>query len=486
MRIRTLWLIALAVLLAAPALRADPIADAIRKVREDVLPSTVVVTYFVERDDGARADVRMFGTVVGPKGLVMFSSAAIPAQFATSQLHDFKVIIPKGDDLQTYAADYLGKDDQAQAAFARITDPAAPVLTALKFEEGLKLQVGDPIISLSSLGEPDRYERVTHLARVGARLDQPVVVYVTTDTLGSPGAPVVTLDGKVAGVVGYVRLNRGTNARPNWGLAEVVWPAERFLARVKDPPKGGALVRRPWLGVQTLTPVTKDLAEYFKLGDRRGVVVGQVIEKSPAEKVGIKAEDVILSIDGKDLKGTEGQLVENFSTDLKERKVGDTVTLEIWRGGKTEKIKVALSSEPKTAAEAERYKNTPVGLTVREMVLGDRILRELPATETGVVVAFLSPAGWAQDGGLQVNDVVKKVQDREVKTLADFRKAFDEEAKKKPKEIVLFVLRGKKETQLVRIECRWDAPEKPKTETPGPKPAGAEEVKPPTPGSPSP
>jgi len=270
-------------------------------------------------------------------------------------------------------------------------------------------------------------------------------------------------------------------------VAECIWPASRFAERLKNPPQGGTLVHRPWIGLQALTPVTKDMAEYFKLGERRGVVVGQVVEKGPAEKGGLKPEDIILAINGKDLKGTEGQLVENFSTDLKDRKVGEAVTLEVWRGGKTEKIKATLSEEPKTAAEADRYKNTPVGLTVREMVLGDRIQRELPATETGVVVAFLSPAGWAQDGGLQVNDIVKKVQDREVKTLADFRKAFDEEVKKKPKEIVLFVLRGKKETQLVRIECHWDAPEKPKTEAPpAPKPEGAPEAKPPTPEKPSP
>jgi S1-C subfamily serine protease len=104
------------------------------------------------------------------------------------------------------------------------------------------------------------------------------------------------------------------------------------------------------------------------------------------------------------------------------------------------------------------------------MVVGDRMVRELPASEKGVVVAFIDAAGWAQEGGLQVSDIIKKVQDRDVTSLGEFRKVMDAEAAKKPKEVVLFVLRGKKETQLVRIETRWDAAEKPKGETPAAKP----------------
>jgi len=200
--------------------------------------------------------------------------------------------------------------------------------------------------------------------------------------------------------VGFARLNRGTNARPKWAMVEVIWPAERFIERIKTPPEGGKMVKHPWLGVQTMTPVTKDLAEYFKLGDRRGVVIGQVVEKSPAEKGGLKAEDVVLSVNGKDITGTEGQLVENFANNIRLRKVGEKVDLEVWREGKTRTVTLALGPQPASAAEAERYANPQFGLTVREMVVGDRLSRELPKDETGVVVAFLKPAGWAADGGL--------------------------------------------------------------------------------------
>ena len=443
-----------ACLVAAPA-RADSTAEQIRAVRKAVEPSTVIVSFHIARDDGTKAEAYVLGTVVGSGNVVMFHSIVIPPHVAQTQFKDFKVIVATGDDPTPYEAEYLGKDDLAQLAFVKVTDPAAPALPPLAFDEKTRVQVGDPVVSVTNLGEPDGYERVFQLTRISAQVDQPVTTYICAKGLGSPGTPILTLDAKAVGVVGLVRLNRGSNARPKLSLAQVLWPTERFIKRIKNPPKGGKAVKQPWLGVQTLTPVTKDLAEYFKLGDRRGVVVGQVIENSPAEKAAIKAEDILLAVGGKNITGTEGQLVENFSNTIRESKVGETLELEVWRAGKLSKIKVTLAPMPKTAAEAQRFNDEKCGLTVREMVLTDRVARELPASETGVVVVFLKPAGWAYDGGLRPGDIIKKVHDQDTPTLAEFKKVFRAEVKKKPNEIVLFVLRGKKDTQLVRIEPRW-------------------------------
>jgi len=453
-----------AALASAPAF-ADPMADQLRQVQAVATPSTVIVAFYIERDDGGRADIRALGTVVGDKGLVMFSSLAVPSQIPVEQFKDFQILVPKGTEVQTYAADYLGKDDQAQVAFLRPTEAAkAPALPILKFDEGATVQVGDPVVSFGSLGEPDSYSLVVQNGRVAVRIEKPYPLFLVSSSLGTIGMPVFTLDGKAVGIVSITRLNRGTNAKPNWQNVEMIWPVARFAERLKNPPQGGKAVRRPWLGVQAMTPVTKDLAEYLKLGDRRGIAIGQVIEKGPGDKAGLKSEDIILSMNGKAIAGAEGQLVETFANDLKEMAIGQEVTLEVWRGGKTVTIKAKLEDMPKGAGEAERYVIRKFGLGVREMVLEDRLSRELPTDTSGVVVSFLEPAGWAQDGGLQPGDIVKKVQDQEVKTLADFKKVFDAEVAKKPKEIVLFVLRGKTETQIIRIEPRWEA-EKPKTET---------------------
>ena len=455
MRMSSMLLAACVVAMAGAAAGADPIGDQVRQVVDKVVPSTVIVSFCIQGEGGERINAHVLGTVINDKNVVMFAGAAIPSQVAISQFQDFGIIVNEGDDLAEYKADYLGKDDQAQVAFLKVTDAKAPKLPPLVFDEGAEVGVGDAVISMANLGEPDAFTRVVQVTRVAARIEQPVMTYLCTSGLGAPGTPVLTLDGKTVGIVGLVRLNQGTNAQPKWSLAQVIWPVERFIERLENLPKGGKSVRQAWVGVHTLTPVTKELAEYFNLGDRRGVVVGQVIEDSPAEVAGIKAEDIILSVAGEAISGTEGQLVENFMNNIRQRKVGEKVDLEVWREGKTRTVTLALGPQPASAAEAERYANPQFGLTVREMVVGDRLSRELPKDETGVVVAFLKPAGWAADGGLEGGDIIKKVQDQDTPDLATFRKVFQAEAKKKPAEVVLFVLRGKKDTAVVRIEPRW-------------------------------
>ncbi len=444
-----------AALCPAAAVRADATAEAIRTVAAKVQPSLVIVSFYVERDDGSKVDGRILGEVVGPKNLVLVTGLVISDRVPINQYHDFKVIVPAKDNLQTYDAEYLGKDDTAQVAFLRIKDSAAPELPALQFDRAATLEMGDPVIGFITLGESDGYRIMTTLGRVNGILDTPFRLYIAGN-LGNQGGPVVSLDGKIVGIIGVHVLNRGTNAKPNRQATEVIWPAERFIERIAHPPEGGQEVKRPWLGISSIQPLTKELAEQFKLGDRRGVVIGQVIDESPAAKAGLKPEDIILALDGKDLTGTEGQLVDEFQNRLKELKVDQTIALDLSRDGKPLTIKVTLTAQPKTAAQAKRFKNRQFGLTARELVLGDTVVRELPNNEKGVIVDFVEQGSWAEDGGLAAGDIVKKIQDRDVDNLDLFQKIFEEETARKPKELVFFVLRGKKDTKLLRLEPRWD------------------------------
>ncbi|MBN2583418.1 MAG: PDZ domain-containing protein [Planctomycetes bacterium] len=452
--------------LATPA-AADSTAESIRAVLDKVQPSLVIVSFYIEADDGRKAEVRLLGSVVGENNLVMFTSLIIRDNVAISQYKDFRVIIPGDKDGKSYEAEYLGKDDVAQVAFMRITDAGAPKLPALEFES-VELQIGDPVVGFGNLGEPDAYKVMAQDARIQVVIDKPFRLYPVTGGMGIPGTPVVTFDGKVMGLVGNYTFNRGTNAQPQAGHTQIVWPTERFMERMKNPPEGGQQVKRPWLGVAGLNPVSEDLATYYGLGDRRGVVVGRIIAGSPADKAGLKVEDLILSLGGNDIKGTEGQLVTAFQNEIRERKIGEEVDMEVYRGGKSITLKVVLEAQPKTEAEAVRYKNKQFGLGVRELVLDDTLSRELPNDEKGVIVHFIEPSGWADASGLNEGDIVKKVQDREVVGIEDFEKIFKEEADKKPKEIVLFVLRGvkDKQTQLIRIEPRWDVQDTGNGETP--------------------
>lgn len=460
--LRKSLIVAAAFVLSAGSVLADETAEKIRAVTDTLSKSLVTVSYYVEGDDGARRDIRVQGCVVGADNLVMLTSRAISDAVPMEQYHDFEVIVSRGDQFDTYKAEYLGKDDTAQVAFLRITDTSAPKLPVVQFDETVQLQPGDPIISYASLGEPDAYKLIVRTVRVAAVLDRPYRMQMVDGSLGVLGTPVVTLDGQVVGIVGIHVLDRGKGAGQRRRTPmTVIWPTERFIKRLNNPPAGGQRVKRPWLGVGEINPLSKDMAEFYNLGERRGVIIGRIIEGTPADTAGLKAADIVLALDGKAITGAEGQLVPTFQNMLKQLKIGQEITLDVFRDAKVQKIKVTLAEQPKTPAEAERYRNKQFGLTVREMVLVDTIVRELPRAELGVVVDFVEPSGWAQVGDLQTGDVVKKVQGRDVADLEAFKTVFEEEVAGKPKEIVLFVLRGKTETKLIRIEPRWDGEEKP-------------------------
>lgn len=444
-----------AVVGSAGVASADTIADQIRTVTAKAAPSLVIVSFYVEQDDGSRAEVRIPGCVVAEGNLVMTTSVVFNNRVPLEQYKNFEVLVGQGSELKAYAAAYQGRDDTAQVAFLRITAEDAPTIPVLAFDAGKTLDLGDAFVSFANLGEADAYKLAINLGRVSTVLDKPFRMYLVTGAVGTPGMPVITLEGQVVGILGLHAMNRGTASRPNAQAVTVVWPAERFAERLANVPTGGRQIKRPWLGIASMTPVNRDVATFFGLGEERGVIIGQVIEGSPAAAADLKSEDIVLAIGDKKLLGAEGQLVQFFQNEIQQCKIGQEVELLIFRGGQRKNIKLTLGEEPKSAADAKFYRNRQFGFNVREMVLQDTIARELPGNEPGVVVDFVEGSGWAQDGGLQRGDIIKRVQDQPVKDLAEFEKAFDETSAKKPREVVLFVLRGAKDTRVLRLEPRW-------------------------------
>jgi S1-C subfamily serine protease len=93
---------------------------------------------------------------------------------------------------------------------------------------------------------------------------------------------------------------------------------------------------RPRLGVQ-VQELSKDLAPYFKVEEKGGVLVLEVTKDSPAEKAGLKAGDVITKIDGEKITGAD-DLIDA----LRDYEEGDEAAIEYVRQGKTATVQAAL------------------------------------------------------------------------------------------------------------------------------------------------
>jgi C-terminal processing protease CtpA/Prc len=100
--------------------------------------------------------------------------------------------------------------------------------------------------------------------------------------------------------------------------------------------------RRPWLGIR-MTDLNKDLAQYFKVDKKEGVLILSVEEDSPAENSGLKAGDIITRMDGEKI-----QVSEDVKDIIEEKEVGDEIEIKIIRKGNKQTLKAKLERAPRS------------------------------------------------------------------------------------------------------------------------------------------
>lgn len=146
---------------------------------------------------------------------------------------------------------------------------------------------------------------------------------------GNSGGPLVNLAGQVIGV--NVAISQGGE---NLGFAIPINKVSELIDNFKTNKK----ISRPYLGV-SYTMISQALAEDRGLAP--GAYIREVINGSAAAEAGLKANDIITEVDGKKLNETN-----SLAGVLGSKKVGDRLTLTVWRGGKTLTIVATLKEAP--------------------------------------------------------------------------------------------------------------------------------------------
>ena len=210
-------------------------------------------------------------------------------------------------------------------------------------------------------------------------------------------------------------------------------------------------VVRGWLGV-SIQEVTSDLAEEFGVKDLKGAIVSGVMKESPAEKAGIKQGDVILKFNGKDVEDT-GHLRNMVSQSA----IGTKVKVKLLRQKKEIEVEVSIAELPKKlgeaaaeedAAESQEESNALSGITVRELT--PELAKRFGAGEgdAGVVVVKVDAGSKAFEAGIRQGDVVLQVNQKDIATIEDYKKAV---ARLKAKERILLLIRRKGEDLFLTV-----------------------------------
>ncbi len=177
-------------------------------------------------------------------------------------------------------------------------------------------------------------------------------------------------------------------------------------------------VSRGRLGV-TVQPVTQDLADSFGLKKAQGALVSAVEPRSPAEKAGIKAGDIILAVNG---HGIDQSI--DLPRTIGESRPGTAVKLRIWRQGDTRELSASLGEIPAekvaSAPGVAGEKSGKLGVAVRTLTAEER--KEIGAEGGLLVEAAEGPAGRA---GVQPGDVILALNNQPVKNVDQLRRLVD-------------------------------------------------------------
>jgi serine protease Do len=448
----------------AQILRAEISPDARKKLYDRVTPSLVVVQYVWENEMG-RTEISGAGVIVGEDGLVMTSLGLVYPSIPDEQLKEFKIIVPKHDaDNEELPAVFLGRDERSSLAFVKTKEKQK--WTPLKFEDE-KISVGEPVLSVGVLPKGAGYNTYLSQATIAAPLRGEVHAYlVMGGGLTVVGSPVFNADGKAIGFVNQQQSQRPFLNYPDpnneLGTASsppiIFVPTSDFAISLADPPTEPGSLKLPWMGVSPtdMTGLNKDVAEAMGLKNQPAIEVGGVIPDSPAQKAGLKANDIIVKLNGQALERGDQpeELPMILSRAVRRMKIGQDVKLSVLsgKGQPLREVTIKLEERPKTPNLAKRFYADDLGFTVREAVFVDTYSRKLPRDAKGVVVAFVKKQSSAATAKLRNEDMITEMNGKAVENVDEFKSDYEKLRKDKPREAVVMVVLREAGTETIRIE----------------------------------
>ena len=214
---------------------------------------------------------------------------------------------------------------------------------------------------------------------------------------GNSGGPLFNQSGQVVGVDAAIYSPNGGSVGIGFAIPSNV--AKMVVAQLKEH----GTVQRGWLGV-SMQPLTPSLAKAAGLKNEKGVIVNSIVENSPAAKAGVQQGDVITQFGDKAIEDTRDLAMAVANT-----KSGASAKMTVIRNGKPTPLNVTIAEEQKPVQAARN--DAPAA---KPAALKHPVGMSLAAGEKGVVVAAVTSGSHADDSGLQVGDIIERVNGTKV------------------------------------------------------------------------
>jgi len=405
--------------------------------KSKVFPAVVFVRPIVEEfDEGKKTSREQAGSgvIISPTGEVVTNwhvvNKAVDIRVQTFDGCCVKGKLIGGDKDSDIALVQLApRPDKKPYAFAQFADSSkvkeGDFVMAMGAPWGLSRSVSLGIVSCTRRVLPERSEYSLWL-QTDASLNP-----------GNSGGPLVTSEGEVVGI--------NTLASMIGGDIGFAVPSNTVRDMVEQLRQHGE-VKRSWTGLR-LQPLN-DFERNIFFDAEDGVIVAGTDPESPGRRAGVQVGDRILRINGTPVTARSVEDVPAIRALLGSLKQGGAATIDLVRDGKP--VALTMTPRPKGAVEGEDLDCPKWNMTVKTINQFDNPELYFHRRK-GVFIQAVKYPGNAQASGLDAHDIVVKIGDTSIETLADVSKAYDKAvaAKKDEQKVVVEVVRGGLTHQVV-------------------------------------
>ncbi len=382
------------------------------------------------------------GFIIDSKGYIITNNHVI------ADATNITVIMYDGN---SFTAEVVGADPKSDIALLKIE--ADIELKAVVWGDSDNIRVGNWVLAI---GNPFGLVNTVTTGIISAIARDisagPFDDFIQTDAAinrGNSGGPLFNINGEVIGV--NTAIYSPTGGSVGIGFAVPSSLAKSVAQQLKDFGR----TKRGWLGVRIQT-VTDDLAESLGLVKAYGALVASVMPDSPALTAGIKAGDVVIGFNGKEVTS-----MRSLPRMVADSKIDKKAKLEIWRGGKSIFVDVLIGEmEEEPAKKASLNNNNEenilksidsLGLQLSALTSQVRERFNLPDNIQGVMIARVSGGSDSERQGIMPGDIIVEVEQESV-TSPDEIISKVEKASSAGRKSILFLINRKGDLSFVALK----------------------------------
>ena len=311
-------------------------------------------------------------------------------------------------DGRRYPAKLVGTDPKTDLAVIRIA--AKGPLPHVSFGDSDKVEVGQWVVAI---GHPRGLDQTVTQGIVSAKHRQGITDpgsfedFLQTDAAinpGNSGGPLLNLQGEVIGVNAAIASQSGGSE----GIGFTI-PSNMALYVAKELMDHGK-VERGWLGVSILD-LTQKTAEAAHRESLQGAVIADVSKGGPADKAGLKKDDIIIAFDGKDISDS-GALRNTVAA----TPIGRDVKMTVLRKGKQQELTVKIGNLRDATKVLVASLKDRLGAEFKPVTAKQGAQYGLDAGQ-GLAITWVDSTGPLGESGFEVGDIVVEINSQGIENI---------------------------------------------------------------------